>query len=46
MLDSMEKTCLDNARKGNESMNDINGRITALETSNTLDTHNPRIDEL
>ena len=46
MLDSMEKTFLDNASKGNESMDDINVRITALETSNTLDTHNHIIDEL
>ena len=45
-LDSMENFFLDNASKGNESIEDINGRITALETSNTLDTHNHRIYEL
>ena len=45
-LDAMEKFFLDNASKGNESIGDTNGRITALETSNTLDTHNHRIDEL
>ena len=45
-LDSMENFFLDNASKGNGSIEDINERITALETSNTLDTHNHRIDGL